>query len=319
MTRKRTCETVATFVLKRLPNLSVNRRIGRCVRRAASGFKRGEAKISPVVVVVVEETNARAARSPRSVRSKSAARCAGIGGLQNLFVVSKESNDGWIRSCRSCGDHVPIDKIDVACSGLEVPIAVNRAIPAGDVTVPFVRLNAAIGLIPRDALGRNRRPQPQFHFMAAAVGRCLLDLYRSRNRLRSSPGSREDGSRITELCRLIDSKGEPWFGLDVAPQTPPFQEVFTDPEARACAAPPEPSATLTDRLFRQRESCAVRLGARFTARRPCARCVRNPSMLAATAQKANNTDEQDRVLPANELPSCAHIASLTGLDRIFES
>ena len=63
-----------------------------------------------------------------------------------MFVVSKESNDGWISSCRSCGDHVPIDKIDVACSGLEVPIAVNRAIPAGDVTVPLVRLNAAIGV-----------------------------------------------------------------------------------------------------------------------------------------------------------------------------
>ena len=56
---------------------------------AISRAERGEAKVFPIPIVIVEEADARVSRSPRSIRSKSATGSSCVRRLQDLLTILK--------------------------------------------------------------------------------------------------------------------------------------------------------------------------------------------------------------------------------------
>src|SRR6185437_5114956 len=188
--------------------------------------------ILPIAIGIVIEPDAWISRNPWPKGAESSAGRSAIRGLQNLRAVPVESDHRWIRAGYGGLHNVTISDVNCTLSRLEVPIASIRAIPTGDMAIRVAGHHAAIGFISRDAVGRDSRPQPQFHFMTASAGRYLVDLDCGRNRLCRTPLAREDGRRIAKLCRLANAVSQAGGGLHIPPKTSSSPDSASRPKTR---------------------------------------------------------------------------------------
>ena len=216
---------------------------------AISRAERGEAKVFPIPIVIVEEADARVSRSPRSIRSKSATGSSCVRRLQDLLTILKKGDHGWIRTGHCGLDDVAVCQVRRTFPRLKIPIAAVWAIPTSDMTIRMVRHHATVGFISRNVSGRNRCPQSKFDFMAAIARRHFIDSNFGRHCLCRPPRSSKNSGGITKLGRLVDAISNAMAGLHVAPQTVPGPKMAF-PEARSTAVSPDPSSALADGFFR---------------------------------------------------------------------
>jgi hypothetical protein len=277
---------------------------------AIGGAEGGEAEILPVAVATVVESDARISRNPRSKRSKSSTGSAIVRSLQDLCAILKESNYGWI--CTGCGglNLIALRQVRGAGPRLEVPVAAIGAVPTGDVTIRIVGHNAAVGFISRDALGRDRRPQSQFDFVAAIARRRLIDLHCCRDCLCGPPCAGENRRRVTKPARLVDAIRKAGSGLYVTPQTSAFPEMSSCPDTCSSAASSDPFFTLADGILGKWERCFVEVGTyrplrvNNGRRVPRGRTVGVASSVSASAEQNCNADHGYRLLATGEESSC---------------
>jgi hypothetical protein len=278
---------------------------------AICGAESREAEILPIAIGIVIEPDAWISRSPRPIRPESSSGGSIICSLHNLHAIPIESDYGWIRAGGGGFHNVASFDVNRTFPRLEVPIAAIGTIPTGNVAILIVRHHAAIGFISRDVMKGNRRSQPQFYFMAASAGWCLIDLDCSRYCLCGPPLAQKDGSRITKIRRLTDAVSQAGGGLHIPPETSSPPDSSSRPEACECrsrAASAHPVTALADRILREWKGGAE--GVTHACRTSRASTVDAASPLVASAKRNRNTDHEDGLQAVCDALLLSHSAKL---------
>ena len=219
------------------------------VRRA----KRREAKVLPVLVLRVVEADSGTARGPGSERAESAASCPRVKCLSYLLPVLEKSDNGWIYAGDSGFQNVAVGSICRHALSLEIPVAAVWTVPSSYMAVGIAGHDTAIGFVSGNTQGGDCSPEPQLDFMAAGSRRCLSYPDSGYGRLIGTPGSGENGGRVTKLGRLIHSKRKAGRCLDVSPEAAEMLDTSALRQTCPCAASDNPVAFLADRVLALRE------------------------------------------------------------------